>query len=130
MEDMMRDPNGYSPSDIVNRLVNCISSGYEGINYTVIPRDKNEKLFKDYAITSTKRREILKSLTINDYKKWEPSDNPDYDSLVYFFEKTVKLIPRYIEDASEKDVDLYIKVSWDEKNNNLLFIISFHEKEY
>ena len=130
MEDMMRDPNGYSPSDIVNRLVNCISSGYEGINYTVIPRDKNEKLFKDYVITSAKRREILKSLTINDYKRWESSDNPDYDSLVYFFAKTVKLIPRYFEDASEKDVDLYIKVSWDENNNNLLFIISFHEKEY
>ena len=32
MEDMMRDPNGYSPSDIVNRLVNCIASGYEGID--------------------------------------------------------------------------------------------------
>ena len=24
MEDMKRDPNGYSPSDIVNRLVNII----------------------------------------------------------------------------------------------------------
>lgn len=130
MGDIEKDPNGYSPSDIVNRLVNCISSGLEGIDYTVIPRDKNEKLFKDYVINSVKRREILESLTVDDYKKWELSNNADYDSVVHFFEKTVGLIPRYVEDAVEKNVDLYIKVSWDEKNNNVLVIISFHEKEY
>lgn len=130
MNDLMKDPNGYGPGEIVARLQRCICSGVEGIDYTFIPRDKNEALFRQYNIDSKKRRDIVSSLTVDDFVKWDYSNNTSFNGIVYIFEKKVKLFPRYIEDAKETDVELYIKLSWNDETNGILVIISFHEKEF
>lgn len=130
MDNAVLDPEGYSPADVVARLQRTIRMGIEGINYTVVQREKNEKLFRDYCIDSRKRKDILASLTVEDYVRWDYSDKKEFSSIVHFFEKKVKLIPRYIEDAEAVTVDLYIKITWNSAANNFLVIISFHEKEY
>lgn len=131
MHRFQKDPYGYSPGDVLERLNRCISSGVEGQDYTFIQRDKNEALFSDYIINSRTRKEILLSLTLEDFIKWEYSENTSFaNCIVYFFEKTVKLIPRYIEDAKEKDVELYIKFTWNDNRDGILVVISFHEKEF
>ena len=130
MNETSKDPNGYSPGDVIARLQRCMNSGIEGLDYTFKQRDKNEKLFREYNITTKKRREIVASLTEEDFIKWEYSDNESFHGIVYFFEKTVELIPRYVEDAKETRVELYIKLSWTDEMSGVLVIISFHEKEY
>ena len=130
MDSISKDPNGYSPGDIIARLKRCIDSGIEGIDYTFKQRDKNEELFRKYNITTKKRREILYSLTEDDYVRWDYSNNASFNEVVYFFEKTVQLIPRFIEDAKEVRVELYIKLTWNDETNGVLVVISFHEKEY
>jgi hypothetical protein len=59
MDNAVLDPEGYSPADVVARLQRTIRMGIEGINYTVVQREKNEKLFRDYCIDSRKRKDIL-----------------------------------------------------------------------
>ena len=62
-----------------------------------------------------------------DYKGWEPSDNQQFvGEIMYFFEKTVLLVPRYLEDAKEAEVVLYIKLTW-QSWNGYLVVLSFHQ---
>ena len=127
MPCLKKDPNGYSPSDTISRLHNTIDSGVLGIDYTIIPREKNEALLESYNITENDRIEILKSLEECDYEGWEVTENKKhYKDIIHFFRKSVSLFPKGIEDAPAKKVNLYIKLTW-QYSNNLMIVISFHE---
>ena len=39
------DPDGYSPSDIIDRLHACLDSGTYGLGYIIDCRDKNEEVY-------------------------------------------------------------------------------------
>ncbi len=121
------DPDGYSPDDIVGRLHRSIDSGIYGLDYTIIARDKNESFFRRYCITEDDRIGILKKLTIQNHDGWELSNDPVHpNDVMHFFNYSLKLFPRGIEDADEENVDLYIKITWT-KDNNMLIVISFHD---
>lgn len=122
-----KDPQGYAPKDVVERLHRNINNSVYGIGYAVKPSAKNSKLREDYIVTDNKIREILLSLTVDDYLKWDYSDNVNYQGeIVHLFQKIVPLIPRYQEDAKERKVSLYIKITWMGKEG-LLIVLSIHE---
>ncbi len=119
------------PENILSHLRQTITKGKYGVDYTVIPRDKNKELREKYYISDSKVKEILLSLTVDDYICPKESDNEDFpDDIVHIFIKTEKLIQRFTD--SFVDVNLYIKFTWPRQNNKKLLIISFHEenKEY
>ena len=125
--NMTKDPDGYGPSDIVSRLHRSIENGIYGIDYTIIPRDKNELLIENYVIDEAYRITVLRDLTIQDYDGWELSNQALYpNDVVHLFHRNVSLIPRGIEDATPCSVSLYIKMTWT-KQGGLLIIISFHD---
>ncbi len=43
MDNDNRDPDGYTPDDIVDRLHRTVQNGVYGIDYTVNPGDKEQK---------------------------------------------------------------------------------------
>ena len=121
------DPKGYGPDGVVERLKRCIETGIYGIDYTIIPRPKNEELLEKYVLNEDGRNNILKSLTTNDYEGWEYSDNVEYKKdVVHIFHREVQLIPRGIEEAKACRVKLYIKLTWTSQDG-ILIIISFHD---
>ncbi len=127
MKSKTRDPDGYSPNDIIDRLHRFIDSGIYGLDYTIEARDKNEEFFEKYCITPDERIDILRKLTISNHDGWELSDNPKYPKdVVHFFHYSTQLFPRGIEDAELKNVKLYIKLTW-AKTGNILIVISFHD---
>ncbi len=127
MARMSADPDGYNPNDIIQRLKRLLESGKSGIDYTIIPRDKNESLIETYVISEQDRIDILKRLTVNEYDGWEYGNNTDFPKdIIHFFHYETSLIPRGIEDAKSKRIKLYIKLTWT-KPSNVLIVISFHE---
>jgi len=119
------------PENILSHLRQTLIKGKNGVDYTVIPRDKNKELREKYFVDDSRTKEILLSLTAEDYICSEESDNEDFpDDIVHIFIKTEKLIQRFAD--SFVDVNLYIKFTWPRQNNKKLLIISFHEenKEY
>ncbi len=127
MGNISADPDGYRPSDVVSRLRRCIKQGCYGIDYTIIPRDKNEALLERYIMTEEDRIGVLLQLTVEEYDGWDMSDNPDFpNDLVYLFHHEIELMQRGEEDSQSRIVKLYIKVTWT-KPEGVLIIISFHE---
>lgn len=121
------DPDGYSPGDIISRLQQCIETGTYGLDYTILPREENEKFFEKYLISEHDRINILRKLNVYDYAGWDYSDNPEHPKdIVHFFHYTSKLIPRGEPDAELRSVKLYIKITWT-KPGAVLIIISFHD---
>ena len=121
------DPDGYSPSDTLNRLHLTIDSGTYALDYTIKLRDKNEALLEKYVLSERDRINILRNLTLEEYDGWEYSDNADFpEDIVHFFHHTISLFRRGVEDAPKESIDLYIKLTWT-KPDNFLVIISFHE---
>ena len=118
------------PEKIVEKLRQTINTGKFGIDYTIIPRDKNNSLREKYIIDDYKIKEILLDLTVDDYIKTELSTNKGFpDDIVHFFKKDVCLILRFFDNNIEQQkVKLYIKFTWTKtiKKGNLIFI-SFHE---
>ena len=122
-----RDPIGYSPDDVVERLHRHIRANVYGIGYTVKPTDKNSQLRKEYVVDDNKVRDILLSLRAEDYLRWEYSNDEHFKGeIVHFFQKNVLLIPRQKEDGKEEEIALYIKMTWSSKNG-ILFILSVHK---
>ncbi len=127
MAAILADPDGYSPSDIIKRLHTCIDSGTYGLDYIIDCRDKNEEFFQEYIISENDRIEILKKLSIEHYVRWEYSNNPRYpNDIVHIFLYSTHLRQRGVEDAPERLVRIYIKVTW-AKPVGVLIVISFHD---
>lgn len=119
---------GYSPDEILSRLWQTIERGKYGVDYVISPRDKNKELREKYLIDDRKIKDILLSLTADDYICSEESDKEEFpDDIVHKFIKKVKLIQRYFSSIIPEDVNVYIKFTWTKNANKNLFIISFHE---
>ncbi len=126
MKQKTRDPDGYSPNDIIERLHRCIDSGVYGQDQIISARDKNEEFYQNYLITERERIEVLRNLSISDHDGWDFSDDPFHpEDIVHFFHYSMQLFPRGIEEAPLQRVNLYIKLTWT-KTGNILIVISFH----
>lgn len=99
-------------------------------HFNVSNRDKNTSLLEKYIIDESGRKDILLSLTTDDFSKVEfnNNDSPNNEyQLIYFFGKTVCLIERFT--GFEHDVDIYIKIRKKDLPS-LIVVISFHEQEF
>lgn len=124
-----KDPSGYEPADVVERLIRCVRDGKYGLDYTIYPTEKNEKLRQKYIVNDKTIKEILLSLTVNEYLGWDYSDNKKYaKEIVYFFHTKKYLIPRYKENANQENISLYIKITWLRKTSYLI-VLSIHENK-
>lgn len=113
-------------SEVENYLADVRTAVKEG-RYQVSPRDKNRELFIDYVFTEDKRKEVLLSLTADDFSDAVWNDHPQHpEEILYIFGKDIFLIPRF--GKKEEKISLYIKFNkW---SNSYLIVISFHKQEY
>lgn len=103
MDTNTRDPDGYTPGDIVERICRTVSSGTYGIDYTVRPGEKEQKLRDDYIIDDNKIADILCSLKVADWIEYQMSTKRGHENdVIHFFEKTCFLVPRLKEEADEE----------------------------
>ena len=93
--------------------------------YIIKPSWKNTEFDDKYALRDAQKREILKSLTVDDIKI-EDNTNARYDTaILFFFIKDVS-----IEAYGEVElVSLYLKMYIKEtKTHDTVIVISFHEE--
>lgn len=122
-----KDPDGYAPSDIIQRLYNCLDLGRPGLDYTFLCRPENDFFYEHYIINDSDRINILRKLTVENYDGWDYSNNSDFpNDIVHIFHTTASLLPRGQEDACEETVKLYIKITWT-KPQTIMIVISFHD---
>ncbi len=94
--------------------------------YIIKPSWKNTEFDDKYALRDAQKREILKSLTVDDCIKIEDNTNARYDTAtLFFFIKDVS-----IEAYGEVElVSLYLKMYIKEtKTHDTVIVISFHEE--
>ena len=94
--------------------------------YIIKPSWKNTEFDDKYALRDAQKREILKSLTVDDCIKIEDNTNARYDTAtLFFFIKDVS-----IEAYGEVElVSLYLKMYIKEtKTHDMVIVISFHEE--
>lgn len=96
-----------------------------------IDRNKNRKdnrnLFWDYVIDEAEAKEILLSLTAEDFSEILNNEHIGYEhERLYVFGKDVMLLERI--GTGEKRVSLYIK--FNKLENCYVIVISFHEQKY
>ena len=116
------------PDAIIQRLRQTIKTGKLGKDYTIIPRDKNNRIREKYLIDDDKVKGILNSLTVDDYICSEESNHEDFpDDIVHKFEKNISLIRRNCNSLDPEDVCLYIKFTWTRSITKVMIIISFHD---
>ncbi len=90
-------------------------------------RRANLKLYRDYVIGEEMTREILLSLTADDFCEVAPNEHEEYKhEQLYVFGKDVKLLQRF--GVKEETVSLYIKLN--KQENQYVIIISFHKQAY
>ena len=109
--------------DYLAGVRNAVNSG----RYRISPRSKNRELHEDYVMSENKQREILLSLTTDDFSEAVQNEHPQHpEEILYIFGKQVSLYSRFYE--GEETVSLYIK--FNKLNNAFLIVISFHKQEY
>lgn len=94
--------------------------------YIIKPSWKNTEFDDKYALRDAQKREILKSLTVDDCIKIEDNTNARYDTAtLFFFIKDIS-----IEAYGEVElVSLYLKMYIKEtKTHDTVIVISFHEE--
>ena len=90
-------------------------------------RQENNALFFDYLIDEEKRRQILLSLTPQDFSEVLHNEHKNYGhELLYVFGKDVKLLQRF--GSRCETVSLYIK--FNKLENQSVVIISFHRQKF
>ena len=90
-------------------------------------RPDNRALFAKYVISEAQARDILLSLTPEDFSEVRNNEHKGYEhELLYIFGKDVPLLERYGDDL--KTVSLYIK--FNKLENQYVIVISFHEQKY
>ena len=62
MDINSRDPDGYTPGDVIERIIRTVNEGTYGIDYTIRPGNKEQKLRDDYIVDDKKIADILCSL--------------------------------------------------------------------
>ena len=90
-------------------------------------RLNNLDLFLDYVIDEAKAKEILLSLTAEDFSELRKNGHKGFENeLLYIFGKDVVLLERI--GMEEKKVSLYIKLN--KLENRFVIVVSFHEQRY
>ena len=112
---------------VVEMIHRIVENGKLGEDYTIVNREKNRRLRREYNVNDAKIRKILLGLQVEDFIKAERSNHPEHeDDVVYIFKKKILLMPRWQENADYASVMLYIKIVLPVENTMML-IISFHE---
>lgn len=95
--------------------------------YQISARQKNQDIYLDYVFTEKDAREVILSLTANDFSEAVQNEHSKYpEEILYIFGKDINLLPRY--GGGEEIVSLYIK--FNKLENQYLIVISFHKQEY
>ena len=107
----------------INEVKQSVNAG----RYQISNRNKNQKLFIDYVLSEDKCKEIILSLSTQDFSVAVNNDHPDHpEEILYILGKDVKLIPRFGGDL--KIVALYIK--FNKLPHKYVVVISFHEQDH
>lgn len=97
--------------------------------YQISPRPKNQELYEDYVFTEVDAKQVIFSLTVEDFSDAVQNDHPQHkDEILYIFGKDVELLPRYGNSVEEERITLYIK--FNKIPAGYLFVISLHKQEY
>ena len=90
-------------------------------------RQNNLELFFTYILDETMTKDILLSLTVNDFSEVLQNDHKGYEhELLYVFGKDLRLLERL--GNSSKLVSLYIK--FNKLDNAYVIVVSLHEQKY
>lgn len=112
-------------ADIENYLLDASAAIGAG-RYQMSPRPKNQDIFIDYIFTEADARNLLRSLTAENFSEIVQNDHPNHpEEVLYIFGKDIKLLSRY--DGVEETISLYIKLN--KLPNQYLVVISFHKQE-
>ena len=86
----------------------------------------NRNLFVDYVLSEVRIKEILLSLTVDDFSERRKNNHKGFEKeILYIFGKE-KALERFGEDY--KAINLYIKLNL--IADDFVFVISFHEQKY
>ncbi|MDO4307079.1 MAG: hypothetical protein Q4C77_09595 [Eubacteriales bacterium] len=116
-------------TDIEAYLTEAKNAVYEG-RYRLernFRRKKNRDLFINYVIDEQKTKEILMSLTAQDFSDVVQNEHAGYEhEQLYIFGKDVMLMERF--GSRIKKVPLYIK--FNKLDSKIVIVISFHEQKH
>lgn len=116
--------------DEIKKYIEEIQTAVKADKYRI---DRNKKrqgnldLYKNYVIDEKKSKEILMSLTPEDFCKIVRNEHIGFEhELLYIFGKDAKLLQRF--GTEEEMVSLYIK--FNKLENQFVIVISFHKQTY
>lgn len=113
-------------SDVEQYLSDVFTAVNAG-RYQISSRQKNQDIYMDYIFTEEDAKEVILSLSADDFSDAVQNDHPQHpEEILYIFGKDIKLIPRYGD--SEEKVSLYIK--FNKLANQYVIVISFHKQKY
>ena len=113
-------------SDVEAYLLDVFAAVNAG-RYQISPRHKNQNIYIDYIFTEADAKNVILSLTTDDFSDAVQNDHPQHpEEILYIFGKDIKLLSRY--GGAEELVSLYIK--FNKLTNQYLIVISFHKQEY
>lgn len=114
----------------IEKYLNRVKVAVEKDNYRIEinkNRSDNRNLFVDYVLSEVRIKEILLSLTVDDFSERRKNNHKGFEKeILYIFGKEIKALERFGEDY--KAINLYIKFNL--ITDDFVFIISFHEQKY
>lgn len=114
----------------VEKYLNRVKVAVEKDNYRIEinkNRSDNRNLFVDYVLSEVRIKEILLSLTVDDFSERRKNNHKGFENeILYIFGKEIKALERFGEDY--KAINLYIKLNL--IADDFVFVISFHEQKY
>lgn len=111
----------------IERYLIAVKQSLNAGNFSLSSRSKNQELIFDYVCSEERYKEILSSLTVEDFSQVVHNDHPKFkEELLYIFGKDVILLPRF--GGSEEVVSLYIKLN--KLANQYVIAVSFHKQEF
>ena len=137
MIEKIKNTINYGEVDILDVTIQHIEKYLSKVRMAIkegkfrIERNKNRQhninLFWNYVIDETRAKEILLSLTAEDFSEILNNEHKGYEhEKLYVFGKDVTLLERM--GTNEKKVSLYIK--FNKLENCYVIVISFHEQKY
>ena len=111
----------------VEKYLSEVFSAVRAGRYQISSRQKNQDIYIDYVFTEDDAKNVILSLTANDFFDAVQNDHPQHpEEILYIFGKDIKLLPRY--GGTEEKVSLYIK--FNKLTNQYVVVISLHKQEY
>lgn len=116
-------------NEIITYL-DAVKQAIENNNYQIernIHRQDNNNIFWNYLVDEAKAKQILLSLTFQDFSCVKKNHKVGYEhERLYVFGKEVELLERVGE--NKRRVSLYIKIN--QLENQYVIVVSFHEQKY